>query len=203
MSTYFVIIGHNDTPLYEVHLGSPIDIENSNTNTSSNGANLNNLSIASSGTTSGNLLNDPLNMSPFIAHAALDIVSDTEWGGGAAANSNTSQGFGALLLRGNASNNSNSNNSGGANGPDNLFLGCVDHFYGSQVTAYVTYQGARLITVHHTTPPDNAQLKSFYIGVHELFIKTLMNPFYKMDQAINSEVFDKKVKDLAQKYLLK
>jgi len=44
-------------------------------------------------------------------------------------------------------------------------------------------------------------IKSFFADVHELLLKTQMNPFYKLNSYISSKAFDSRVKQLAAKFL--
>lgn len=52
----------------------------------------------------------------------------------------------------------------------------------------------------HTTRSDEG-LKSFFGELHELYLKTLLNPFYTVDDIITNPIFDTRVKAAAKKYL--
>lgn len=111
---------------------------------------------------------------------------------------------------------------------DNCYLSRVDHFYGHVVTAYITYSGLKFVMVHcnvngvteggnnnntndsnnqaMVTGPglvhvDDTKCKKFYQEVHELYVKTLLNPFYKLGQAISSPEFNARVHLIANKHL--
>ncbi|KAL3235130.1 Trafficking protein particle complex subunit 20 [Nakaseomyces bracarensis] len=134
-------------------------------------------------------------LNPFILHAALDIVEDLQWQP-SAGTSGASVGNGFLRSRSNVS-------------TDNCYLGQVDHFYGLAITAYLTYGGKKFVMLHGNNSTrgknshmiDDNMVRSFYQDVHELYIKTLMNPFYTQDSPIESPTFDLRVQTLAKKYL--
>ena len=48
---------------------------------------------------------------------------------------------------------------------------------------------------------DDNKCKNFYQEVHELYVKTLLNPFYRLGQPINSPEFNIRVHSIAKKYL--
>ena len=49
---------------------------------------------------------------------------------------------------------------------------------------------------------SDESIKSFFTEVHELYVKNLLNPFYKYDSPIVSSAFDTHVKALGRRYLL-
>nr|GMC64651.1 trafficking protein particle complex subunit 2 [Ipomoea batatas]GMC66862.1 trafficking protein particle complex subunit 2 [Ipomoea batatas] len=57
----------------------------------------------------------------------------------------------------------------------------------------------RLMLLHDSRNDDG--IKSFFQEVHELYIKTLLNPLYIPGSRITSSHFDTKVRALARKYL--
>lgn len=57
------------------------------------------------------------------------------------------------------------------------------------------FMGNGLVTI------DDNKCKKFYQEVHELYVKTLLNPFYKLGQPINSPEFNIRVHLVAKKYL--
>ncbi|SCU81131.1 LAMI_0B04918g1_1 [Lachancea mirantina] len=136
-------------------------------------------------------------LNPFILHASLDIIDDLQWQVNPITGmSNTSSG-GFLRSRHNNSN-------------ENCYLGKIDHFYGFPITSYLSYGNIRFIMIHsngtgnvNSTQIDDNQVKLFYQEVHEMYIKALMNPFYKVNDPITSPVFDSRVRMLANKYLTK
>lgn len=52
----------------------------------------------------------------------------------------------------------------------------------------------------HDTRADEP-IRQFFYDVYELYTKTLMSPFYNVDQEIRSGVFDMRVRAGAKKYL--
>ncbi|XLR47168.1 hypothetical protein S83_031828, partial [Arachis hypogaea] len=57
----------------------------------------------------------------------------------------------------------------------------------------------RFMLLHDSRNDDG--IKSFFQDVHELYIKTLLNPLYLPGSRITSSHFDTKVRALARKYL--
>ncbi|KAJ1666325.1 TRAPP subunit [Coemansia sp. RSA 1813] len=80
------------------------------------------------------------------------------------------------------------------------YLKSVDRYNDWTVSAYVTPSNARLMLLHETKSED--AIKSFFAACHELYMKTLLNPFYQPNAAIQSQTFDAKMHTLAKKYLL-
>lgn len=52
----------------------------------------------------------------------------------------------------------------------------------------------------HDTKADDA-IRQFFTDAYELYMKTLMNPFYEIDLRITSIVFDSRIRGAAKKYL--
>ncbi|AQZ13268.1 TRS20 (YBR254C) [Zygosaccharomyces parabailii] len=175
MPQYFAIIGKKDNPIYEAEF------------TSQQGQ---------QGQLQQGFQQNLKELNAFILHASLDIVEDLQWQTSPNAhhgNRGLSSGF---LRTKNVMN------------TENCYLGKVDHFYGLAITAYLTYGGMKLVMIHGNSSSANVQVddnmvKSFYQGVHELYVKTLMNPFYKVNEPISNPAFDCRVRALARKYLNK
>lgn len=128
-------------------------------------------------------------LNPFIIHSSLDILDDLQW------QMNSNVGF----LR-----------SRNAENIDNCYLGKIDYFYGLVITGYLTYGNLKFVMIHGSNnggssniTVEDSMIRHFYQEVHELYIKTLMNPFYKVGDPIFSPTFDGKVRLLAKKYLTK
>ncbi|AMD20676.1 HDL068Wp [Eremothecium sinecaudum] len=180
MPFYFAIIGHKDNAIYSAEFTlpqQPFTLE----------------------------LQD---LNPFILHASLDVIEDLQW---QATNSNalTSNNSGLVATTGTSFLRSRHSHSS-EGGPGSCYLSKVDHFYGLAITGYITYGNIKFVMVHgNSSSPntvatvDDGVVKSFYKEVHELYIKTLLNPFYKVDAPITSPVFDSKVRALAKKYLIR
>ncbi|KAL3824308.1 hypothetical protein ACJIZ3_020337 [Penstemon smallii] len=81
-----------------------------------------------------------------------------------------------------------------------MFLKGIDRFNDLAVSVYVTAViHTRLMLLHDSRNDDG--IKSFFQEVHELYIKTLLNPLYLPGSRITSSHFDTKVRALARKYL--
>jgi len=81
-----------------------------------------------------------------------------------------------------------------------LPLKVVDQYRNQVISAYVTPSNVRLLLLH---PPgkNDESIKTFFSEVHELYVKVLMNPFYKVNSQITSTVFNERVRALAAKRL--
>eukprot|EP00298_Acanthocystis_sp_HF-20_P021297 c27561_g1_i1.p1 GENE.c27561_g1_i1~~c27561_g1_i1.p1 ORF type:complete len:136 (-),score=21.87 c27561_g1_i1:24-431(-) len=77
-------------------------------------------------------------------------------------------------------------------------LKVVDSFNDMLVSAFVTASYVRLIMVHKVRADE--AIKNFFQDVYELYIKLVMNPFYEINSAITSQVFDARVKAIAKRY---
>ncbi|TPX74412.1 hypothetical protein CcCBS67573_g04327 [Chytriomyces confervae] len=76
-----------------------------------------------------------------------------------------------------------------------MYLKVVDRFNEHHVSAYVTpsgvpLQGAKFMLVHDAVGGD---VRSFFVDVHELYVKVLLNPFSEINGPINSQLFDVKL----------
>lgn len=179
MSFYFAIIGHEDNYLYSADLSCPEQ----------------------------GFSEELKQLNPFILHSSLDIIEELQWqttnSNGLTSNSNVvGSTTGNSFLRSRHSNN-------GDGGAGSCYLSKVDHFYELSIIGYITYGNIKFVMIHGNNKcstsscVDDTMFKIFYKEIHELYIKTLMNPFYKVDEAISSAAFDSKVKTLAKKYLIK
>eukprot|EP01066_Platyproteum_vivax_P012527 Platyproteum_vivax@DN5694_c0_g1_i2.p1 len=79
------------------------------------------------------------------------------------------------------------------------YLRTVDRFNEWSVSAYVTAGHVRLMLLHKLKNEEN--IKNFFIEVHELYIKSLLNPLHEVYGVLASPAFDAKVRLHAQKYL--
>ncbi|KAJ2598285.1 TRAPP subunit [Coemansia sp. RSA 1285] len=80
------------------------------------------------------------------------------------------------------------------------YLKTVDRYNDWSVSAYVTPSNIRLMLLHEAKAEE--AIKSFFTACHELYMKTLLNPFYQPNATIQSQAFDTKVHTLSKKYLL-
>lgn len=89
----------------------------------------------------------------------------------------------------------------------NTYLKVIDRHGEIMVSAYVTPGGLSLLLLHshaHSYAPSEENVKSFFVEVHELYIKALLNPFYtpysRLDGSTCRE-FDARVRAAARKHL--
>ncbi|KAK9383895.1 Sedlin [Kockiozyma suomiensis] len=80
-----------------------------------------------------------------------------------------------------------------------MHLKVIDKFYNYLISAYVTSGNIKFLLLHETRADE--VIRQFFVDLYDLYVKTLMSPFYSVDQAITSKVFDQRVKMLAKKYL--
>ncbi|KAK4780299.1 hypothetical protein SAY87_016405 [Trapa incisa] len=82
-----------------------------------------------------------------------------------------------------------------------MFLKAIDRFNDLVVKLFLNLVSihTRLMLLHDSRNDDG--IKSFFQEVHELYIKTLLNPLYLPGSRITSSHFDTKVRALARKYL--
>ncbi|KAF3991472.1 hypothetical protein FT663_01353 [Candidozyma haemuli var. vulneris] len=120
---------------------------------------------------------------PFITNASLDLVEDAQWSSGA------------------------------------FNLGKVDSFYGVRVNAFVTQGNIKFILCYDASSTasgglesmmsstsssskhDENVIKQFFTEAYDLYVQTLLNPFYSVNDPIVSPDFDYRLKLLARKYL--
>lgn len=116
---------------------------------------------------------------PFISNSSLDLVEDAQW-----------------LTNG-------------------LHLGRVDSFFGVLVNAFITQgnikfilcsegaptSGSSLELITSSSKHDDVSIKHFFSETYDLYVKTLLSPFYSVNDPIVSPDFDHRVKALAKKYL--
>jgi len=80
-----------------------------------------------------------------------------------------------------------------------LYLKTVDRFNNLFVSCFLTAGNIKLLLLHETK--NEEAIRQFFVEVHEVYIKALMNPFYEVDMRITSIVFDGRVRAAAKKYL--
>ncbi|MBE7180907.1 MAG: hypothetical protein INR71_06815 [Terriglobus roseus] len=172
MSYYFAIVGTQDNPLFEHEFGTS----------------------RSGGDGVARFREEARHMNQFVVHGSLDVVDEAQW---AAA--------GAMYLR------------------------HVDRFHNNYVSCFAAAAGARFMLLHnpdtHAGPKAGAgagaaraygqasstynpaapaveeAIKNFFVEVYEVWVKTVMNPFYKKEGKVTSPVFRARVAAAARKYL--
>jgi hypothetical protein len=78
-------------------------------------------------------------------------------------------------------------------------LRTIDKFNDINVSAYVTPGQVRFVLLHQQDHKD--AIKQFFSQIAELYVKVLLNPFYRIFSPIKSSSFDAKVKSLSRKLL--
>lgn len=78
------------------------------------------------------------------------------------------------------------------------YLGVVDRFNNLQVSAFTTGCHTRFLLLHDGRTDDS--IRNFFKGVHELYLRIALNPFFIPTIKITSQEFHTKVKQLARVY---
>lgn len=82
---------------------------------------------------------------------------------------------------------------------NSMYLKVIDNFYGYFVSAYVTPSNVKILLLHELKNEES--IRQFFFEINDLYAKTLLNPFYNVNNVIKSPSFDLKIKALAKKYL--
>ncbi|KAF8810250.1 transport protein particle complex subunit [Phlegmacium glaucopus] len=80
-----------------------------------------------------------------------------------------------------------------------MYFKSVDKFNEWTVSAFITPGNMKFVLLHEGKNDDG--IKSFFMDVWELYVKTLMNPFHTAHSPIKSNVFDTRVRQSAKKHL--
>eukprot|EP00640_Fibrocapsa_japonica_P004451 CAMPEP_0113944190 /NCGR_PEP_ID=MMETSP1339-20121228/31047_1 /TAXON_ID=94617 /ORGANISM="Fibrocapsa japonica" /LENGTH=134 /DNA_ID=CAMNT_0000949283 /DNA_START=8 /DNA_END=415 /DNA_ORIENTATION=+ /assembly_acc=CAM_ASM_000762 len=80
----------------------------------------------------------------------------------------------------------------------NMYLKTIDKFNDMSISGWITAQGIRFLLLHDGRSDD--AIKNFFSDVYELYVRLLMNPFYKYDSQVLSPAFDHRVRILARRY---
>lgn len=142
MSYYFTIIGTDDTPVYELEIGT----------------------YHQSGNGTPHLPKELREMEQFIVNSSLDILQDKQF----------------------------KNNK--------IFTKDLDSLYGYQICSYLTQGNGKFMILTDLKNREES-IRQFFIEIHELYVKNLLNPFYQINAPITSELFDSRVRTLAKRYL--
>ena len=82
---------------------------------------------------------------------------------------------------------------------NSMYLKVVDTFNNLQISSWITASQVKFMLLHDRGHEDKIRL--FFQAVHELYLKTLLNPFYAPGAPITSRVFDARVRAAARRYL--
>lgn len=199
MSYYFAIVGTKDNPIFEHEFG-----------TSKGG-----------GDGAPHFRDDARHMNQFIVHSSLDIVEEVMWTTGAMYLKSidrfqssyiscflTGTGMKFLLLHNPDPANTPSSYPSGA-GPSN-----PTHSHHASITsgppgqqgvgsasARPSSSAASSIAANPTSPAAEEAVRQFFADVYENWVKTTMNPFYRIDSEIKSPIFRQRVAAAGRKYL--
>ncbi|KAK9479205.1 Sedlin [Lipomyces japonicus] len=80
-----------------------------------------------------------------------------------------------------------------------MYLKVIDKFYNYYVSAFVTAGNIKFLLLHENRAEDS--IRQFFQELYDLYTKTLISPFYSVNQTITSKNFDHRVRNLAKKYL--
>ncbi|KAI9723248.1 MAG: hypothetical protein M1812_001130 [Candelaria pacifica] len=127
-------------------------------------------------------------MNQFIVHSSLDIVEEVQWGNG------------------------------------QMYLKVIDRFHNNYISCFLTGGNIKFLLLHApsipipttatntsrsstsvaanpTAPATEEAIRQFMVDVYEVWVKTLMNPFYMPNMEIRSSVFRGRVAAAGKKYL--
>ncbi len=81
-----------------------------------------------------------------------------------------------------------------------LFSKNLDSFYGYKILSYLTQGNGKFLIMTDLKNHDES-IRQFFIEIHELYVRNMLNPFYEVNQPIRSADFDMRVRALAKRYL--
>ncbi|EAL66023.1 trafficking protein particle complex subunit 2 [Dictyostelium discoideum AX4] len=81
---------------------------------------------------------------------------------------------------------------------NNMYLKIIDKFNKVQISSFVTAGHIKFLLLHEKKDED--AIKNFFVEVHDLYLKILLNPFYEYNKPITSTAFDAKVRKIGTKY---
>jgi len=76
----------------------------------------------------------------------------------------------------------------------------VDKFNEFQVSTYVTAGHIRFMLLHKLRNEEG--IRNFFLELHDVYLKTILNPFYEANGLIALPSFDARVRAAGKKYLL-
>mmetsp|Transcript_17592 Transcript_17592/g.35749 ORF Transcript_17592/g.35749 Transcript_17592/m.35749 type:complete len:143 (+) Transcript_17592:145-573(+) len=79
------------------------------------------------------------------------------------------------------------------------YLRTVEKVNDRVVSAYLTPSHHKFLLLHGGRSEES--VKSFFLEVHELFVKQLCSPFQGMESPIESKAFDDRLRALGRRYL--
>ncbi|KAI9767912.1 MAG: TRAPP subunit [Geoglossum simile] len=181
MSYYFTIIGTKDNPLFEHEFGTS----------------------KAGGDGIARFREEARVLNQFVVHSSLDVVEEVQWAGGGmylkVIDRFHSAHISCFLTGGNIK-----------------FLLLHDPTPSLAPTASTTIPTSTTTTTttsssssssrssiatNPTSPATEEAIRQFFTDVYEVWVKTLMNPFYEPDRQVRSPVFRARVTAAGKKYL--
>ncbi|KAI1268263.1 Sedlin [Xylariaceae sp. FL1019] len=109
-------------------------------------------------------------------------------------------------------------------GSGQMYLKCVDRFFNSYVSCFLTGGNIKFMLLHQppptanpssarasassstiasnpTSPQTEEAVRAFMLEVYESWVKTIMSPFYRVNMEVTSPVFRQRVVAAGKKYL--
>ncbi|GMM30945.1 TRAPP subunit [Martiniozyma asiatica (nom. inval.)] len=80
-----------------------------------------------------------------------------------------------------------------------LFYPNVDIFYGYSVNIFHSQAGTKFVILSDSKSIEIIRL--FCIELHEIYVKRIMSPFYKINSPLSDSSFDSQVRALVKKHL--
>ena len=84
------------------------------------------------------------------------------------------------------------------NKTNSMYLKEVDSNLNDSIYWFLTASNAKFLLMIDSKYGDSAR-EQFFNDLYELYVKTIMNPFYEPNTKINFPTFDSKVKELSKK----
>ncbi|KIW00587.1 uncharacterized protein PV09_07940 [Verruconis gallopava] len=177
MSFYFVIVGHRDNPLFEHEFGTS----------------------KSGGDGGSRFTQEQRRMNQFIVHASLDVAEEAQWGtqnmylkyidryASSYIFCFLTGGNVKFLLLSNPETHSATNTLTTPGGRSS-----------AAASARLSAQGSMY---NPTAAATEEGVKNFFVEVYDVWVKTLMNPFYHTDMVVKSPKFRERVAAAGRRYL--
>jgi len=80
-----------------------------------------------------------------------------------------------------------------------LYFKNIDNYDNYSISGYVTPGNIKFMILYQNLRSDEA-IRQFFGELNDLYVKTLLSPFYTINEAIRSKAFDQKVRMLSRKY---
>ncbi|KAI0462992.1 hypothetical protein LJB42_003797 [Komagataella kurtzmanii] len=79
-----------------------------------------------------------------------------------------------------------------------LYFKNIDNYDNYSISGYVTPGNIKFMILYQNLRSDEA-IRQFFGELNDLYVKTLLSPFYTINEAIRSKAFDQKVRMLSRK----